>query len=128
MSDQHDSDDDKPVCLYRTTSDSEAEALRMLLIQCEIHAAVWTRDPVGLLCGMAEILVFSTEHARAAALVKEFRQQSGPDWCCASCEEPVPANFDICWNCGESRVDEEFVPSASADQPTPQDEPLSMLR
>lgn len=36
------------------------------------------------------------------------------EWKCAECGESVPADFDICWNCGTDRSgvsDPEFKPA-----------------
>lgn len=43
------------------------------------------------------------------------RDPSAPSasWICPGCQEEVPANFDVCWNCGttfEGNRDPSFVP------------------
>jgi Putative prokaryotic signal transducing protein len=33
-------------------------------------------------------------------------QASGPAWICPSCNEPVDAGFDACWNCNHLRPED----------------------
>ena len=40
------------------------------------------------------------EHARADALLREWRHRPYRHWLCRACGESVDGPFDQCWNCG----------------------------
>ncbi len=105
---QRDTDSEATVSLCKTTDPLIAEHLRALLILCEIPAAVIQRDQLSIGHLIAELLVFSADHARAAAIVAgEKSSEPSSEWNCFGCGETVPQNFDVCWNCCESRMDQK---------------------
>ena len=52
-----------------------------------------------------ELWVADGQSDRAIELIDQLKrdQVKGPDWLCRSCNETNPGNFDICWQCGDSR-------------------------
>jgi hypothetical protein len=50
-----------------------------------------------------ELWVDQSKADRASQLIADLQREdvSGPDWICGKCKEDNPANFDICWQCGE---------------------------
>ncbi len=97
--------DNNTQSVWETSDVTSAEHLRAILIHFEINAAVIQRDPLGMAFGIAELLVFAADHARAAAILESERSQSASSWHCFNCGEFVPSNFDICWNCQEACTD-----------------------
>jgi hypothetical protein len=43
------------------------------------------------------------DHARAEALLEEWRHLPERRWACPSCAEIVEGPFEQCWNCGAAR-------------------------
>jgi hypothetical protein len=62
------------------------------------------RDTIDFARGIAEILIWSAEHARTAAEMK-IAGEGGDiaEWHCGGCGELVPGNFELCWNCERPR-------------------------
>jgi hypothetical protein len=91
----------------RTAEDdvSESEKLRTLLLQLAMCGAVLDRSSIEFARGIAEVLIWSAEHARAAATAPQ--QVERLEWQCAGCGESVPGNFDLCWNCEAVRAQPE---------------------
>ena len=55
-----------------------------------------------------ELWVAERDVPRAQAVIDNFhtrREQVLPAWRCPRCGEDVDGEFDLCWNCGESRPD-----------------------
>ena len=47
-------------------------------------------------------VVRKTQAEAATARIKEILEQpERDDWLCNQCQEPNPATFDVCWQCGE---------------------------
>jgi|TARA_B110000914_G_scaffold9433_1_gene7704 hypothetical protein len=47
-------------------------------------------------------VVRKTQAEAATARIKEILEQpERDDWLCNQCQEPNPATFDLCWQCGE---------------------------
>ena len=42
----------------------------------------------------------AADHARALALLDEWRRRPERRWACPRCHEIVEGPFDLCWNCG----------------------------
>ena len=53
-----------------------------------------------------ELWVAEGRSKRAVELISQLKREEvgGPDWACQACKEANPANFDICWQCGESNL------------------------
>jgi len=49
---------------------------------------------------------FDALHALVAAAKQAAFPAAGPDWTCPTCHEPVPINFDVCWNCNTPRLED----------------------
>ncbi len=49
------------------------------------------------------VWVHANDVERALAVLGDVRTEGAmpPDWVCPGCEEPVEAQFSVCWNCGE---------------------------
>jgi hypothetical protein len=52
-----------------------------------------------------------TDYERARHIVVETlatldSKSDAPPWVCSSCREENPQSFELCWNCGQSRVAE----------------------
>ena len=74
------------------------EILRCVLLELMFCGAALNGKSISLARAIAEVLVWSAEHARNAA--DRARDQAGlPEWQCGNCGEFAPANFDLCWNC-----------------------------
>jgi len=54
-----------------------------------------------------ELWVIEEQSVKALELISQLKQReaSGPDWTCQRCSETNPVNFDICWQCGGSGLD-----------------------
>jgi len=88
--------------IYRASCGVVAEHIKLILSLHEIRAAVIHRDPLELGFAMCEILVAMRDWNKAhIALYDSLRKEHNPDWHCPFCGEPVPGNFELCWNCGE---------------------------
>ena len=78
---------------------------RMVLLQLGMCGALINRDAIEIARGIAELLIWSAEHACSAA---EARMAlAGADlveWRCHGCGEMVPGNFELCWQCEQLRV------------------------
>jgi hypothetical protein len=61
--------------------------------------ALINRDAIEFARGIAEILIWSAEHVRAADGPIAVLEIGVSEWQCERCGESVPANFDLCWNC-----------------------------
>jgi hypothetical protein len=84
----------------------QLEKMHCVLLQM---AMVWpvilNRDAVEFARGIAEIMIWSAEHARSAALVKSaIHSDEAVEWTCTGCGELVPENFELCWNCECNRL------------------------
>lgn len=86
--------------LYRTPNIQQAEELRARLLIANIVAAVKWDDPIGLLGGIAEVLVWSVDHAAANAILEaNLLSDEFSDWKCHHCGSVVPSHIEVCWNC-----------------------------
>ncbi len=45
----------------------------------------------------------SADLAKKLISEAQNREVSGEDWSCSSCDEQIPSNFDLCWQCGSIR-------------------------
>ena len=82
----------------------QQELTRCLLLQLAMCGALVNRDAIEFARGIAEVLIWSAEHARAAADAKvAFHDREIDEWQCITCGEPVPGNFELCWNCETDR-------------------------
>jgi len=94
-------DEDEAQVLY-AKGRFAAEHLRAILAMWDIRAAVLQRDPLQFAAATVGILVAAHDCARAReALAAAQTLSRCGDWACPNCREEVPANFDLCWNCGE---------------------------
>ncbi|MBI3865573.1 MAG: hypothetical protein HY290_27180 [Planctomycetia bacterium] len=76
------------------------EMLRAVLLQFTLSGAILNRNSIELAKGIVEVLLWSAEHARdAAAASSAVECEVANEWICPCCSSPVPANFDLCWNC-----------------------------
>ena len=53
-----------------------------------------------------ELMVSTTDFERAAALLKQARETTGPERACPQCQELSPPAFELCWACGAELEDE----------------------
>jgi hypothetical protein len=78
-----------------------AEQIKLLLLTFKIQACLIRRDPAAMSMLISDILVISTDHAKAKQLFKEENVlRTDQEWTCSMCFEQVPNSFDLCWNCG----------------------------
>lgn len=62
------------------------------------------RDAIDFARGIAEVMIWSAEHARSTALAKSATVHiEAVEWTCTGCGETVPGNFELCWNCERVR-------------------------
>lgn len=91
---------DETQTVFSSLDNWSAEAIQLLLLALDIRAVVRQRDPFALGMAAFEVLVMSVEHEKARrALEAAMTGSQRDDWLCPECDEPVPGNFDICWNC-----------------------------
>lgn len=106
--------------LYRCADRFEAETVRIRLAAAGINAFVSGDDAVtSMAIGgggvnkaivVVEVAVKDHEHAtRILAEDKRRRLTLGP-WTCEKCFEANDASFDLCWNCGNERMDVDHAP------------------
>ena len=72
--------------------------MQCVLYQLVMFSAIVDRNSIEFARGIAEILLWSAEHARVAAEADGAGSELA-EWQCAACGESVPGNFDLCWNC-----------------------------
>jgi hypothetical protein len=89
---------------------SDADELRrreyeqMVLLQLGLCGAVISHDTIAFARGIAELLIWSAEHARTAAESRvALASQKFAEWKCDGCGEFVPGNFELCWQCERVR-------------------------
>jgi len=96
--------------LCRAANLPEAHILRGLLEQAGIETMVFNEHAQGgvgqlpVMDAWPELWVGEADAARAAAVLEEF-QRSPPvvtARACTGCGEDNPANFQVCWSCGET--------------------------
>jgi len=96
--------------LCRAANLPEAHILRGLLEQAGIETMVFNehaQSGVGHLPVMdawPELWVGEADAQRAAAVLEEFHRSPPVSTAraCARCGEENPANFQVCWSCGEA--------------------------
>ena len=96
--------------LCRAANLPEAHILRGLLEQAGIETMVFNEHAQGgvgqlpVMDAWPELWVCEVDAQRAAAVLEEFRRRPPVDRAraCAGCGEDNPANFQVCWSCGES--------------------------
>jgi len=96
--------------LCRAANLPEAHILRGLLEQAGIETMVFNehaQSGVGHLPVMdawPELWVSEADEDRAAAVLEEFQRSPPVSTArgCARCGEENPANFQVCWSCGEA--------------------------
>ena len=56
-----------------------------------------------------ELWVEQSKADQAQRLIADLKREdvSGPDWVCGGCKEANPANFDICWHCGDAKLKQD---------------------
>src|SRR5262245_41517150 len=90
--------------LSETPSTRHVEILRAILLQFALSGALINRNSIELAKGIVEVLIWSAEHARDATGTScALAQDASAEWKCPGCAEPVPANFDLCWNCERAK-------------------------
>jgi hypothetical protein len=100
LSRQGDSRTDETRTVFSSIDNWSAEAIQFLLLALDIRAVVRQRDPFALGTMAFEVLVMSVDHIKAQQALEESQIVSrGEEWQCPECREPVPGNFDVCWNC-----------------------------
>jgi hypothetical protein len=78
---------------------------RMVLLQLGMCGALINRDAIEFARGIAELLIWSAEHARSAAEARRTLACADlAEWQCQGCGELVPANFELCWQCEQLRL------------------------
>jgi hypothetical protein len=76
------------------------ELMKCVVLQFGMCGALVNRDAIDFARGIAEILIWSAEHACVAANTSPvLHREQVAEWKCGRCGEPVPDNFDLCWNC-----------------------------
>lgn len=100
--------------VYTTDSVAMAWHMRNVLEQHDIGAQV-RNDNLYSVAGelpvhecQPEVWVKPLDFRRAEQIIRELelsadRQQEGPEWICAHCQENSLDTFDICWNCQHPR-------------------------
>jgi hypothetical protein len=95
--------------LYSAASLPEAHVVRDRLAQAGIDARVFNENAQG---GLGEIpfthaypevwLMEARDEARARAIVRDIESPplAGIEKRCATCGEPNPGHFEVCWHCG----------------------------
>ncbi len=92
---------ERSVTLFRTACEATAEVVRVALALNDVRAAVLQGDPLGMMIGMTNVVVVSSQNGQAIeALQAALATRHDADWVCPDCQETVPNNFDLCWNCG----------------------------
>ncbi len=91
----------------QSTGDAQLrEWERCVVLQLAMCGAIANRDTIEFARAVAEIFIWSAEHARTAAAVTPAIAADQPaEWQCNGCGETVPGNFDICWQCERGRDD-----------------------
>jgi hypothetical protein len=95
--------------LYTASNLPDAYIVFHLLGQAGIEARVFNENAQG---GLGEIpfthaypevwLMDEADVPRAREVIADYEKSSGDrDVHCAACREKNPANFQVCWNCGE---------------------------
>ncbi len=97
----------REVVVFSSLNVAECHLIRSLLtreriesrLKGEFRAGVGGEIPLD--DARAEVLVESREEGRALAIIAEAGRVEGPDVDCPGCQEPNPANFELCWSCGD---------------------------
>jgi hypothetical protein len=80
------------------------EHVHTVLLQLGMCGALITRDTIDFARGIAEILIWSADHARSAAEARlALAGRDLREWQCRACGESVPGNFERCWQCERAR-------------------------
>ncbi len=81
-----------------------AEMCGVLLQMALAWPVILNREAVDFARGIADIMVWSAEHARTRAIQNSAVDQGDAvEWTCTGCGETVPDNFELCWNCERNR-------------------------
>jgi len=96
--------------LCRAANLPEAHILRGMLEQAGIEAMVFNEHAQGgvgqlpVMDAWPELWVAEADAQRAAAVLEEFQRSPlvVAARACARCGEDSPANFQVCWSCGEA--------------------------
>ena len=109
-----DNDIDQSLILIKVfTADNIVEVglMRSLLEQHDILAELRNHHTSSLMGEVPytsiwpELWVDQAHFEQAKKLISELKMQDaeGPDWSCNSCNQLSPANFELCWQCGDYR-------------------------
>ena len=102
----------KVLCVSDVAS---AQMIRLVLAMNEIRAAVIQREPLRAVAASAEILVAAVDLARAEDVLEDvLLSEDDESWNCPTCGEAVPANFDVCWNCGDQDASNQPMPPSES--------------
>jgi hypothetical protein len=101
--------------VYTTDSVAMAWHMRNVLEQHDIDAEVRNANLFSVAGELPihecqpEVWVRPLDFRRAEQIIRELEltsseRQDGPEWICGHCQENNYDNFDICWNCQNSRA------------------------
>ena len=102
--------------VFRTPDFLTAKHVELVLALHDVRAAVVRGDEVQLGAAIVQVLVLTLEKDFADRCLRDARRSDRVrDWDCPACMEGVPANFDLCWNCGSLHPDLACEPTRSMD-------------
>jgi len=100
---------------------TEAVQIRDALADHGVSALIDTTAAASIgVLGGARVLVPSCDATRAKAIIESLpddSENSDKPWFCGKCKEVVDGDFDVCWSCGNARVEvEQHFPLAGSEQ------------